>query len=92
MSLAGEATDRERALAATLNLEVCVDENRVAECAKALQERLSPDQWRVLALLSAEVVARWESVAAGQRILVVPAAERQAEVARALRLRVAGVD
>lgn len=64
----------------TLNLHLLVDEPRVAACAAELQTRLPPDQWRVLASLAAEIVARWESTAAGSRILVVPVREVGAAV------------
>lgn len=75
---------------AVLNLTLTVDEDHVAIAARELRSRLAPPQWKVLAALAASVVAEWESTALGQRILVVPATEREAEVSKALQLRVAG--
>lgn len=72
---------------ATLNVHLLLDEGQEAACAAAMQARLKPDQWRLLAQLSAEVVARWETVTAGQRMVVVPAAGAEAEIQRHLRLR-----
>jgi hypothetical protein len=74
-------------MAETLNLHLLVDAGREFECACALQERLTAGQFRILAQLAADIVARWETVHSGQRIAVVPAAEAGAEVARHLRLR-----
>lgn len=63
-----------------LNLGLTVDERGVATCAAALQQRLPPDQWRLLAALAAEIVARWETTAAGATVLVIPASAATAEV------------
>lgn len=68
-----------------LNLQVTVDDAHVVECASALHQRLSPDQWSVLAMLAAEIVARWESAAAGSRLLVVPMADLPTELHRAVQ-------
>lgn len=67
-----------------LNLELTVDDAHVVECANALQLRLKPDQWEVLAMLAAEIVARWESAASGSRVLVVPMADLPTELHRAV--------
>lgn len=72
---------------ATLNLHLLVDEGREADCAAWMQQQLKPDQWKLLAQLSAEIVARWESAAVGQRLVVVQAAGAEAEIAKHLRLR-----
>lgn len=53
-----------------LNLELVVDERHVSRCAEELQRRLPPDQWKLLASLAAEIVARWETTAAGSTVLV----------------------
>lgn len=71
----------------TLNLHLLVDDGREAACAAELQRRLPLGQWRLLAQLAAEIVARWETVAAGQTVVVVPAAGAEAEIQRHLRLR-----
>lgn len=73
-----------------LNLALIVDADHVAECAAELYARLKLEQWRILAALAAEIVARAETVNLGQRVLVVPAAEAQAELGKALGLKVAG--
>lgn len=67
-----------------LNLQLTFDESHVAELAAALQGRLRPDQWKLLAALAAEIVARWERVATGSLVVVVSADQQVAEVAKAL--------
>jgi hypothetical protein len=69
---------------AQINLHVICAEDRVADCAAALQTQLPADQWKLLATLAAEIVARWETVGAGRRVLVVPA-ENLDRLARAVR-------
>jgi len=58
-----------------LNVHVCVARRRVVECAAELQTRLPADQWRTLAELAAEIVARWESANSGTRVLLIPAGQ-----------------
>lgn len=70
---------------AVLNLHLTVDDAHVVECAEALHQRLEPNQWRILATLAAEIVARWESAAAGSRLLVVPMADLPTELHRAVQ-------
>lgn len=70
-----------------LNVHLLLDEGREYECAAALQSQLPPDQFRVLCQLAAELLAHWERTAAGQRVVVVTAADPQAEVSKHLRLR-----
>lgn len=78
---------------AVLNLHLCVREGCELEAVRQLQTALRAPEWKILAQLSAEVVSRWESAAQGQRVLFVPAAPGEAELAlRALRLREAGRD
>jgi len=79
-------------MGAPLNLHLLVDAGREAECAAALQTQLKPDQFRILAQLAAEVVARWETVSQGGRVVVLAAADPAAEVARYLALRPAGME
>jgi len=73
--------------ARTLNVHLLVDAGREADCAAALQQQLPPDQFRTLCQLAAELVSRWETQAAGARVVVLTAADPAAEVARHLRLR-----
>ena len=73
-----------------LAIEVHVDDGREPECARALRDRLRPSQWRILRQLAAEITALGESEAAGSRVLVVPAAELEADLPRELRVRLAG--
>lgn len=74
----------------TVNLHLVFDDSKVADCAAALQQRLPPDQFRAMCQLAAELVARWETIQQGTRVMVVPAAMKGAEVAKALALRPAG--
>lgn len=74
-----------------LNLQIVCDDAHAYELAATLRQRLPTDQWRLLAQVSMEILALYESEAAGQKIVVVPASERAAEVERALRLRPAGL-
>lgn len=74
----------------TLNIHLLVADGREADCAVALQTQLPPSQFRILAQLAAEVVARWESASSGGRVVVLTAADPQAEIARHLRLKAAG--
>lgn len=67
----------------TLHLQLTVDEHLVAQCAKALLQRLPPGQWAVLTALAAEIVGLQEA-RTGSVVLVVPADRQTAEVARAL--------
>jgi len=69
-----------------LNLHLVCAASRVVECAAAMQTQLPADQWKLLATLAAEIVARWESTAAGRRVLVVPA-EQMDRLAGATRAK-----
>lgn len=72
----------------TLNLHLVVSPSKVAECARALRDRLSPTDWATMAALSAEVVSLHETLASGQTTLVVPVAtERAREALAALAKR-----
>lgn len=64
-----------------LNLHLCVDVARVAECAAALQQRLRPRQWQALAQLAAEIVRRWETTGPGSSVLLIAAAATELEAA-----------
>jgi hypothetical protein len=73
-----------------LNLAIVFDDRRVVECARALLEQLPKDQWYLLRQLAAEITALGESAAAGQRMLVVPAASLELALEAFGNLRVAG--
>lgn len=68
-----------------LNVSLTVDESKVAECAVALHQRLRPSQFRILAALAAEIVARHETAAAGTTVLVLPVSALDSEVVRAVQ-------
>lgn len=73
-----------------LQLNVSVDDRleNVEACAAFLQTELRPAQWKILCQLAASLVARWESAAAGYRMVVMPALPAEADQAiRSLRLR-----
>lgn len=72
-----------------LHLTVNLAAGREAECAAYLHQTLRPPQWAILAALAAEIVSRWESAAAGQRVVVVAASEKGAAIEKALQVRVA---
>lgn len=67
-----------------VNIALTFDDAHVVQCAEALHQRLPPSQWKALAQLAAEIVARWESAAAGSRLLVVPMADLPTELHRAV--------
>jgi hypothetical protein len=72
-----------------LELVLQLHEGKSVELARLCAERMRPSEWQLLREFAAEVTSLGESMAAGTRILVVPAAEL-GQAVEALGLKVAG--